>query len=58
VSDARFLNQSGRTYALRTRLFTPIEPAYPCLVYAKEHDTGLDLNTRPDVFASSADEVR
>jgi len=42
VSDAyakEHDNAGGRTLALRTRLFTPIEPAYPCLAYAKEHDT-------------------
>jgi len=57
VSNVGFPNPGGRTLALRTKLFKPTEHAYSCLVHAKEHDTWLDLNTKPEVFASSADEV-
>jgi len=38
-------------------LFTPTKLAYPCLVYAKEQDTWLNINTRSDISASNVDEV-
>ena len=57
MSDTWFFNLGGGTFALRTRLFKPIVPAYPCLVYAKGQETWLDINTRSDVSAFSVDEV-
>jgi len=32
VPNIGFSNSGGGTLALRTRLFKPIDPAYPCLV--------------------------
>jgi len=39
VSDTRLPNPGGGTLALRTKLFKPTDPAYPCLVYAKGYET-------------------
>jgi len=36
VLDAGFSNPGEGTLALRTKLFKPTRPAYPCLVYAKD----------------------
>jgi len=36
VLDVRFSNPGGGTIALKTRLFKPTKPTYPCLIYAKD----------------------
>ena len=57
MSDAGYPHQGGGTLALRIRLFKQTEIVYPCLVYVNHWEIWLDINIRPYVSVSSADEV-